>query len=192
MTKDINHQKFFTHLLTLTSDTTDIFSEKFLLKNRKIYPGYPRIPRIYFRRNKDTVPECQPSTTVVLDTRSGCRKRTEMREVTPSKGILLNPRGECTIKALGDTGESDRLQVQTRWNWRDHAGLTPFHFLHYVNSPRLSVALGDSWPRWSSPLILIPCIITFIHFAFTLVQNPATNNRKSYYQSNEIILKNSK
>ena len=41
MTKDINHQNFFKHLLTLTPDTPDIFSEKFLLKkNRKIYTIY--------------------------------------------------------------------------------------------------------------------------------------------------------
>ena len=45
MTKDINHQNFFKHLLTLTPDTPDIFLEKFLLKKSKnisgISPGYP-------------------------------------------------------------------------------------------------------------------------------------------------------
>ena len=36
MTKDINHQNFFKHLLTLTPD---IFSEKFLLKKSKNISG---------------------------------------------------------------------------------------------------------------------------------------------------------
>ena len=85
-------------------------------------------------------PECQTSTTVVLYTRSGWREGTEMGEVIPCRGIMLNHRGKYRIKALGGTGESDRLQMQTRWNWRDHAGFAPFHFPHNLNSPLLSVA----------------------------------------------------
>ena len=43
--------------------------------------------------------------------RSGCRQGTEMREATPSRGIMLKLRGECRTKALRETGESDNLQV---------------------------------------------------------------------------------
>ena len=93
--------------------------------------------------------------------RSDCRQGTEMGEAIPSRGVMLNSIGECWTKALGGTRESEIIQVQTRWNWRDHAGLMPFHFPHYVNSLLLSVTPRDSWPMRSSPLILIPCIITF-------------------------------
>ena len=96
--------------------------------------------------------------------RSDWRQGMDMREATPSMDIMLSLRWECRTKALRGTGESNRLQIQTRWNWRNHASLRPFQFPHYVNLPRLRVAPGDSWPMRSSPLILIPCIITFIHF----------------------------
>ena len=46
-----------------------------------------------------------------LTLKSGYRKGTEMRETTPSRGIMLSLRRECRTKALGGTGESDRLQV---------------------------------------------------------------------------------
>ena len=96
--------------------------------------------------------------------KSGCWQGTEMGEVTPNRGIMLYPRGECRTKALRETGESDRLQMQTRRNWRDHAGLRPIHYPHDVNSARMSVTPGDSWLRRSSPLNLIPSYYSYSNY----------------------------
>ena len=82
--------------------------------------------------------------------RSDCRQGTEMEEADPSRGIMLNSRGEWRTKTQVGTGESDRLRAP---NKRKLAGLVPIHFPHYMNSPELSVALGESWLRRSSPLI---------------------------------------
>ena len=49
--------------------------------------------------------------------------------------------------------ETDWLQVETGWNSRELAWLCQLHFPNDVNSPRMHVALRDSWPRKSSLLI---------------------------------------
>ena len=91
-----------------------------------------------------------------------CRQGKRMREATTSRGIMLSSRREWRTKALEENGESDRLQMQTRWNWRDHAGLchSTSHttWIHHVWVWHKEILK----PRRLSTLILISCIITFI------------------------------
>ena len=51
--------------------------------------------------------------------KSDCRQGTEMGESAPRIGYILNLK-RVQDKTLGETGESDRLQVQTGGNWREH------------------------------------------------------------------------
>ena len=67
-------------------------------------------------------PQCQPSTTSGTEypgLAAGKGRRWE--KPPPRRGIMFSPRGELRTKTLGGTGKSDRLQIQTEWNWRAHA-----------------------------------------------------------------------
>ena len=102
---------------------------------------------------KEAVPWIEPSTTggtrhPYLTVGKGRRWRNNLY----GRRLCLIPE-ESTWQQLWEGLETDWLQVHTGWNQKDQTWLDQLHFPHDVNSPRMNVALGDSWPRRSSPLI---------------------------------------
>ena len=100
-------------------------------------------------------PECQPRLRMELDTQVWLPIRDRDGRSCPllvALCLILEENAEQRLwEGLENKTDSRYIQAETDWN---HL----LHFPHYVNSPRLSVAPGDPWPRRLSPLILIPCI----------------------------------
>ena len=119
--------------------------------------------------------------------RSGCRQGTEMREVTTSRGTMLNPEesvGQKLWEGLENQTDSRNKQEETWVNYL-------LHFPHFLNSPRLSIIPEESWPRRLSPFYF-----NYLHnniwFDFFIAKNAKVQLISNYYLTWQNIYHNTK
>ena len=105
--------------------------------NSELALWWPILAALLIEWSKKTVPEVQPSIT------GG----------TVHPGLAVG-KGQRLWEELKNKTDSKQIKMKLERTFF-------IHFPHYVNSPWLSVASGESLLMRSSPLILIPCIITF-------------------------------
>ena len=116
----------------------------------------------------EVVPECQPSTAGGTGHAGLADGKGRRWEKSSSAGcIMLNSRGERKTKTLEETEAEQQTPGGIRAG--ETRGNQQRCFPHYVNSPQMSVALGDppSFGGW--PLIKINFLHNNIWFDLHLI-----------------------